>query len=115
MPKGVRDLVRRRRRLAFETPLNTIQKPKSRRLPKGGPCPALKQTAGSAPVREHDGVRHRGPAGKHRAGRLDIGASVQQCIEDSHIIATGGPMEGRFRVLHSRGAYGRVRVRTRRD
>ncbi len=61
---------------------------------------ALDETAGRVPLSEADGVVERAADTVERAGRLDIGARVDQRVEGFHVVAAGRPVQGRL-IVHA--------------
>jgi hypothetical protein len=123
-PEGAVDLLRRWRLGAGEIPLQAIQQPQRRRIVDGGLRTALDQPMRGLPLPKRPGVRQRGAAGDDAAGRLDVGARVDERVQHLHVVAAGRPVQRRLLVRaaepgvdlgarldqerHGRGAVGEV-------
>lgn len=97
-PEGAVDLLRRWRLGAGEVPLQAIQQPQRRRIVDGGLRTALDQPLRGLPLPERPGVRQRGAAGDDAAGRLDVGARVDERVQHLHVVAAGRPVQRRLLV-----------------
>src|SRR5437868_14368005 len=62
-------------------------------MPKRGLRSALDQAPRCVPLAEGDRVIEPGAAGDTGAGFLDIRATIQQSVQNGHIVAAGSPVE----------------------
>src|SRR5204863_117529 len=85
-------------------------------MPKRRLRAALDEPMGCAPLPERDGIVEGRAARDAPTGLLDIGASIEQSVQDRHVVAAGGPVQWGltmlFRVRMENGGAG---IRTRRN
>jgi hypothetical protein len=71
-------------------------------MPELRPRPALDQPARRPPLSERDRVVERRPTANDGAGRLDVGAGVEQGIENPDVVAARSSVQRRLSMAAAR-------------
>ncbi len=100
-PKGVGDDLARGSGIGGAVLFHLLQKAEGGGLPDCGDGPAFDESTGGAPSGKGDGVGERGQTTDDSTESLDIGSVIEQGVEGVDIVAAGGPVEGRFGMVHA--------------
>ena len=95
-PECLGDQLRIGRRFARHGGLDTIDQSEHGRFPNVRAGAPLHETASGMPIAECRRIGHRRSSSDDGADGLDVGARIQQRVEDGHVVATGRPVQRRL-------------------